>query len=244
MIRTGSARYLGDISTFEEIFSMSTICPRSGSTAVDVNGINYSFSGTQTARTLSYVDSVSRMIRTGYVSAATAGAVCGFKTGNNHLFIGDGSGNSGFIFSGSFGISDSSLVSGARMFCGVSFSAAQSNVEPSTVQLCVGVAQLSTDATQLYVVYSTLSTKTPIPLGADFPISKSIAYKVCISASETKGVVLTVKNMSTGKLFSVSFPITEALSLSTSVSPNFWRSNNATAQAVGIDIGNIGFCQV
>jgi len=188
------------------------------------------------------------MRRNGLVSAATAGSLAHVRTGSGTTgwamwATGNGS-QGGFNFIKRFNISDATLVSGARMFIGmIADTAAPTNVEPSSLVNCLGIAQLSTDATQLYIVSGGSSANAPIALGAtDFPVSNTIAYELHIDAPKIGGKWrYRVTNLQTD--VSVEGEIAGGTAvvpaISTLLGFSAWRSNNATAQAVAIDFNTI-----
>lgn len=188
--------------------------------------------------------------RLGLVSAATAGSLCHIRSGATTTGLAcfnAGTTMPGDLFySARFGISDAATVAGARMFVGLAGStAAASNVEPNTLFTCLGIAQLSTDATQLYMVCGGNTTaQTAVGLGAtNFPINNTNAYEISIYCSKVSATVIyyTAKNLTNGVSVSGSFTGTVATipngtSTVNGLAVHFWRTNNATALAVGLDI--------
>lgn len=134
------------------------------------------------------------------------------------------------------------------MFVGMSnLTTAPTNVEPNTLTNCFGVAQLSTDATQLYFVYGGTVAQTAIPLGStNFPINTANLYELALfsNSAVTNSVYWQITNLGNGTTqtssLTSSFGVTTALPDNTTLL-NFraWRCNNATALAVGLDLGNI-----
>jgi len=104
------------------------------------------------------------------VSSATAGSFAGHYLTAAQYTVGNGAGLGGFFYSCRFAFSDAAAVAGVRAFVGLSSSVATAtNVEPNTIVNCIGLAQLSTDTTQLYLVYGGSVAQTAIGLGANFP---------------------------------------------------------------------------
>ena len=141
-----------------------------------------------------------------------------------------------------FGPSDAATVSGVRFYAGIGSNvSAPTNVDPSTLTNQIGVAQLSTDSTQLYLVYGGSSAQTTIALGStNFPgNSTSVLFELAIfSPSATASTYyVQVTNLNTGAVY------TNTLSGSSSVvpqagtllAPRIWRTNNATALACAYD---------
>lgn len=207
--------------------------------------------GTATARNVATTNLLTRMRRLGYVSAATAGSLTSIRTAAAQYTTGNGSGLGGFFASFRFAITDAAAVSGARQFVGMSSNtAAPTNVEPNTLTNCIGVAQLSTDATQLYLVYGGSAAQAAIPLGTNFPpmagtgIANGIAYDLTIWCPPNSNGVInwTLERIgtsfSTGGTITPATPGTQTPASTTLMNPVVWRCNNATAAAVAFDLIN------
>lgn len=205
--------------------------------------------GTATARSVAATNLLTRMRRLGYVSAATAGSLTSIRTAQAQYTTGNGAGLGGFFASFRFAITDAAAVSGARQFVGMtSNTAAPTNVEPSTLTNCIGVAQLSTDATQLYLVYGGSAAQTAVALGTNFPpmagtgIANGIAYDLAIWCPPNSNGVINWTLERIGTSFSTSGTITPATpgtqtpASTTLMNPVVWRCNNATAAAVAFDL--------
>jgi len=195
--------------------------------------------GTATARNVATTNVLTRMTRLGILSAATAGSLAGGREVAPKFTLGAGVNLGGFFYRCRFGVSDAAAVAGARMFVGLAASvAAPTNVEPSTLVNCIGVAQLST-SNNLQIVFGAASAGTPIDLGADFPANNpAIAYELALFAPPAGNVQYQVTRLDTGAI--ASGEITSGLPLnSTLLCHQIWRTNNATALAVGLDICSI-----
>lgn len=202
--------------------------------------------GTATARNVATTNVLTRMKRLGYVSAATAGALAGpyWPAGAQQYTLGDGAGNGGFHCIWRFGVSDAATVSGARQFIGWrNVVSAPTNVEPSTITNCFGLAQLSTDATQWYIVYGGSAAQTAIALGTSLgaPTLTNTAWDFATFAppNSNNTVYYQVTNLGTNVTVSGTLTGTAGtvLPLSTALlAPATYRTNNATAAAVGLDI--------
>lgn len=200
--------------------------------------------GTATARNVASTNLFSRMRRLGIVSAATGGSLASFRQAAAQIYIGDGGGYQGFMKIIRFGTSDAATVSGARMFVGISSSvAAPTNVEPSTLTNAIGVGHGASD-TNLKLFYGGSSAQTPIDLGANFPtntLSVDMYELVLFSPPNQNGVVkYRVTRMNTGHTASGTLPTSNGtvLPATTTALSYAWgyRTNNATALAVGLDI--------
>lgn len=229
----------------------------SSTAAAGVDGMSITPVGTVTARTLASTSRFTRMRRVGYVSAATAAALVSLRNGSAQFSTGNGgAGNAadgGFFFSVRFAVTDAAAVAGARMFVGVSATtAAPTNVEPSTLVNSIGVGQLSTDATQLRLFYGGSAAQTAIALGTGFPaipatagINNGIPYDFMIWCAPGQNGVVNWQldrldtGTSTGGTITPATVGTQTPSSATMLNTLIFRTNNATAAAVGIDIMNI-----
>ncbi len=199
--------------------------------------------GTATARNVATTNLFSRMRRLGYVSAATGGSLASIRQAAAQITLGDGT-NGGFFKVLRFGISDAAAVAGARMFMGISSStSAPTNVEPSTLTNCVGMGHGASD-TNFKIFYGGSSAQTPIDLGANFPANtrSTDAYElVLFSPPNENGVVkYRVTRLNTGDMASGTINGSGGVILpaTTTLLNYMWgyRTNNATALAVGMDI--------
>jgi hypothetical protein len=202
--------------------------------------------GTATARNVATTNRLTRMKRIGYVSAATAGSLCGLTNAVMQNTIGNGSGEGGFHLIYRFACTDAATVSGARQFCGQTNNAtAPTNVEPSTLTNCIGVGHGASD-TNLKIYFGGSAAQTPIDLGASFPANTLAVdpYELALFASPSdQNVGYRVENLRTGAVaegvITNTTPGTTLPLNSAFLGPRIWRCNNATALAVGIDV--IGF---
>ena len=196
--------------------------------------------GTATARTVAITNILTRMTRLGYVSAATAASLAGVREAAAKFTTGAGNGLGGFFVRYRFGVSDAASVIGARMFVGLSTStSAPTNVEPSNLINSVGVAQLST-SDNLQIVYSNATVKTPINLGVNFPAnSNGNAYELALFAPNTGGVYYQLDRLNTAFTAKGFLPSTDTPISTTLLCHQLWRTNNAQALAVGLDVCSI-----
>jgi hypothetical protein len=208
--------------------------------------------GTATARNVATTNLFTRARRLGYVSTSGAGNLCGHYIQQAQITTGDGTGLGGFFYSCRFGVSDTANPVGTRMFVGMSSStAAPTNVEPSTIVNCFGIAQLSSSATQLYIVYGGSAAQTTIALGTNFPpytgtgATLGVAYDVTFYSPSTASGIVYYRVERMGTAFIAEGTLTPTVvgtqtpAPTTLLAHRAWRTNNATAGIVGIDI--IGF---
>ncbi len=219
-----------------------------------VFGASFTIVGTVAVRTLASTSLFTRMRRLGYTStAATAGSLWSVRNAAAQFSTGNGSGLGGFFQSIRFAVTDAAVVSGARMFLGVSATTtAPTNVEPSTLLNCFGVGQLSTDATQLYLFYGGSAAQTAVALGTGFPciqatagIANGIPYDFMIWCPPNSTGVINwqLDRIDTGTSTAGTVtPVTQGVQTpanTTMLNTWMYRTNNATALAVGIDIVSI-----
>ena len=207
--------------------------------------------GTATARGTATTNLFTRTRRLGYVSATTAASFAGHYVSGAQFTTGNGAGLGGFFYSCRFGFSDAAEVPGVRAFVGLSSAtAAPSNVEPNTLTQCMGIAQLSTDTTQLYLVYGGSAAQTAIPLGTNYPpmtaagANNGIAYDLTLFAppSGNGTCYYRVERIGVSAIegtFPLTTPGTQLPSSATMLAHRAWRCNNAQTRAVGIDILNV-----
>lgn len=204
--------------------------------------------GTATTRNVTAVDGPHRMRRIGYVGAVTVGTGSAQYVSKAQFTGGSGANDgSGFFYLARFVPSNTAAVAGERFYIGMNYSvSAPANVEPDTQIKQVGLAQLSTDNTQFYVVYGGTTAQTAIPCGTDLgsPVGFSTdAYELAIftSQSEVRTYYIAVTNIFTGATFTTTLSGTAVQVPDPNVllAHRAWKSNNATALAVGFDICSI-----
>jgi hypothetical protein len=200
--------------------------------------------GTPTLRTVATTNFFTRLRRLGYVSAAVAGSFAEPRVAVAQVTIGVINGTGGFHKVVRFGCSDAATVSGARQFVGVSSNiAAATNVEPSTLTNSIGVGHGAAD-TNLKLYFGGSAAQTPIDLGVNFPVNTlSVdAYELMLYASSNTATVgWTVTRLNTGAVASGTLTAATAglqLPLNTTLLSyhKSWRTNNASALAVGLDL--------
>lgn len=197
---------------------------------------------TATARNVATTNMFTRMRRIGYVTAATAGLVGNWRVGVYQYTVGDSTTNlGGFTYILRFGTSDPATVAGARMFMGMRSSATPANAEPSTLTNCIGVGHGASDA-NMFLFYGGSSAQTPIDLGANFPANTLSAdvYELALFSPPSSGdVSWEVTRVNTGDRASGTITNSGSTVLPTNttlLAPWGYRTNNATALAVGLDV--------
>ena len=194
--------------------------------------------GTATSRAVATTSLLSRMTRLGYVSAATANALAGAREAVAKYTTGAGALLGGFYVRYRFAPSDTAAVTGARMFVGLSSATgAQTNVEVTTQTNVLGVCQLSS-SNNLQIYGAGATTGTPVDLGSGFPANgNAVPYELTMFSPASGGCHWQVTRLDNGAVVSGTFA---AVPLGTVLlCHQLWRTNNATALAVGLDICGI-----
>ena len=194
--------------------------------------------GTATVRTVATTNLFASLRRLGLVSAATAGSLAGLRLAAAQFWRGNGAGLGGFTFYCRFGTSDAATVSGARMFVGLSASTgAPTNVEPNTINNSVGVGQIAA-SNNLQIITRDATTAATTDLGASFPastLSVDVYDLLLFCAPNGSTIGYRVERMNTGDVaegtLSTNLPVNTTL-----LGIQLWRTNNATALAVGLDL--------
>jgi hypothetical protein len=203
---------------------------------------------TLATRSVATTNILTRMKRVAVLSENNTGTVGSLRNPQAQYTTGDGAGLGGFHFICRFATSDATTVNGARAFIGfTSATNAPTNVQPSTLTNCVGIAQLSTDATQWYIVYGGSAAQTAIPLGTALgaPTLNNTAFELDLfSPPSSNGVIhYEAMNVGTGvKVIGTLTPTTVGVQTpasTTLLAERFWRTNNATGTQVGLDIISI-----
>lgn len=192
--------------------------------------------GTATARNAAATSLATRMLRLGYVSAATAGSLTSIREPQAKYTTGAGDGLGGFYYRVRFVPSNAAAVTGERFFAGLSASTgAATNVEPTSLVNVAGICQLST-STNLQVYAAGASTSSAVDLGANFPANglSTDAYEFAMFSGPSGGISWQVWRL--GTAFTASGTFAAAPSSSTFLCHQIWKTNNATALAVAFDI--------
>jgi hypothetical protein len=198
-------------------------------------------SGTATTRNVATTNFFTWIRRVGYVTAAANNAVAGLRTAVLQYGIGNGARLGGFHFVARFGISDATLVAGARLFVGMTSStAALGNADPSTFLNIIGVGMDAADTTLQFMHNDGAGTATKINLGASFPeTTNTDMFEVAIyCAPNASTVFYEVVNLTTN--VEVSGSVNTNLPLNTQLLAwQIWRHTANTNTAVGIDIASV-----
>lgn len=195
--------------------------------------------GTATARSVATTSLATAMRRLGYVSAATAGSLAGARLAAAQFFRGDATAKGGFHLRIRFVCSDAATVAGARTYVGLAAATgAPTNVDPSSQVNILGVGCDTADSTFSVMSNDGAGTATKVALGANFPANtlSADAYELELFCPSGGGDVrYRVERLNTGDVasgtISSNFPASTTL-----LAIQLWRSNNATALAVGIDL--------
>ena len=203
--------------------------------------------GTAAAGTWATTNQFTRARRIALPSSATAGTAAGYRFPTASFTLGTGT-TGGFYYSCKFGISSASeatFVSAGRTFVGLSSTAtALTNAEPSTFINCIGVGQGAAD-TSWKIFWGGSAAQTPVDLGStNFPYvtgSRDTIYELTLYSPSSTGniVYYTFSNLSTGDTTSGSVSGISGTALpasTTPVTPQTWRTNNATAAAVDMSL--------
>ena len=199
---------------------------------------------TATGRNVATTSLFTRIRRMGYVTAATAGTVGNFRAASAQYTLGTGS-LGGFFYVVRFGISDAATVAGARMFMGMVNKTSMSNEEPSALINAIGIGHGASD-TNFKIYYAGTTPQAPINLGANFPCNtrNTDMYELALFAPVDSAVChYEVTRLNTGHVATGTLTGTAGVALPSSstllAAPWGYRTNNATALAVGLDVASV-----
>jgi hypothetical protein len=213
-------------------------------------GGTVTFLGTLTARAPATTNRATRSKRIGQVSAATAGSTAGFYTpsaASASYTLGSATalGGGGFLAVFRWVESDAATVAGAHMFIGLRAAvvAPVATASPAVFTNYVGVAQIN-GGSNLNIVRGGSAAQTAIDLGASFPAAghSTDIYELILYAPPNLNnqVAYRVERINTGDVatgvLTAATPGTQLPANTTFLGPTMFRSNNATALAVGLDI--------
>jgi hypothetical protein len=174
-----------------------------------------------------------RQNRFNYATSAVAGTIAFFRT----TFSAWGGINSGRVCEWLFGTADAATVAGARTFVGFTGAfSVPSNVEPTTLTNCVGLARLSTSSNWHIIHNDASGTCTSIDLGSGYPSNTLEVDLIYLRLKfNTDGTIsYLVANKTTS--ISTSGNLTTNLP-SSALYETIWTTNNATAL-----VARLGFC--
>lgn len=198
-------------------------------------------SGTATTRNVATTNFFTWTRRLGFVSGTTGNQSAGIRSVSAQFGLGPASGCGGFHFVARFGISDASLVAGARLFVGMTSSTAVlGNADPSTFTNIIGVGLDAADTTIQIMHNDAAGAATKINLGASFPESTNtdLYELVLYCASGASIVYYQVINLSTNAIASGQIT-TNLPAVNTLLAWQLWRHNVNTGLAVGLDIASL-----
>jgi hypothetical protein len=203
--------------------------------------------GTLTARNVATTSMATRARRLGYVSSSTAGSLASIRVAAAQYTLGvpGTPAMGGFFLVIRFVPSNASSQTGERFFAGVTANTgAPTNVEPSTLTNCIGLAQLST-STNLQIVYGGSAAQTPINLGSNFPgntLSADVYELVLFAPPNANNIVYyKVTRLNTGQVaegtLTAATPGTQLPANTTLLTmPVIWKCNNAQSGSVAFDL--------
>lgn len=199
--------------------------------------------GTATARTVAVTNSFTWQRRIGFVSAGGAGQTSGLRSAVLQFGLGNAAGVGGFFFQTRFGISDAALVANARSAIGLTATTtAFANADPSTFLNFLGMAHDAADTNWQIMFNDGAGAATKVDLGANFtrsPTVSTVMYDLVIYCPPNSSTVFyEVKNIANGAV--ASGTMTTNIPANTQLLTwQLWRSNNATASAVALDIASV-----
>lgn len=221
--------------------------PGNATTTPGVFGFNAPTAlGTATVRTPAATNVFTRAQRLGYNSSGTAGNSGGHYQTLANYTIGTGTlGVGGFFYVCRFGAADA--VTQAITFVGLSSSVASpsATTSPATFTNAIGIGAATGD-TNLSIYYGGSAAQTPIALGTSFPKSTNSTdyYELVLFSPSTlnDSVGYKVTNISSGAVATGTLTGTAGTAIpasTTFLAHRAYRSNNATASAVLIDINSV-----
>jgi hypothetical protein len=204
-------------------------------------GVAPTTNGTATSRSVVTTNLFTWMRRVGYVSTTSNNASSGIRSAAQQFGRGNGAGRGGFHFVARFGISDATLVAGARLFVGLTSSTSVlGNADPSTFTNIIGVGLDAAD-TNLQIMHNDAGgSAVKIDLGASFPESTVTDFYELSLYCPPNGIEVSYQVINLSTNVSASGVIISDLPLNTQLLAwQLWRHNVATGLAVGIDVASV-----
>ena len=197
--------------------------------------------GTATTRLVATTNFFTWMRRVGYVSQTTNNSSSGLRHTQLQYGLGNGAGRGGFHFVARFGISDATLVPGARLFVGMTSSInVLGNNDPSALTNIIGVGLDSADTTLQIMHNDAAGVATKINLGASFPESTNTDFYELSLYCPPNGIEVSYQVINLSTNASASGVIISNLPLNTQLLAwQVWRHNINTGLAVGVDIASV-----
>lgn len=225
--------------------------PRANSTTADSFGMLPTITGTLAARTIDNAGTggITSFRRVGLETTASSGDIAYWQDLETISRMTDTSGYGGFKKTYIFGRGDSAVAPNVRQFVGLrNVSTAPTNVNPSTLTNCVGVAAID-GSDNLHIVYGGTSAQTPIDLGGIFDCkTDESAYRVTLESrrrSADFNVFVTVdrivNNGTIDTTFSAKLVDTSGtfaqLPGGQDLYDHMWKTNNSHSLVVALDLG-------
>lgn len=230
---------------------VTQVLPVPGAATITVNGQAVTAQGTLTARTLATTSFATSLPRVGYAAASATGSIAGWRTTTAQWWRGNSANTGGFFYSHTFMVSTTAAQTG-RGFVGLTATvAAGSNVEPTTLVNCVGMARLNGNTN--WGIYasdaSAAGSAGYIDLGTGFPANTTntdvyrltlfappgaayINYRVeRLNVVDSSGSPI---NVATGTITDTNFlPVNTSFMIA-----NSWIATGTLTSAAGIDLIN------
>src|SRR5205085_5057921 len=160
-------------------------------------------------------------------------------SGGLQYSVGGASGG-GFLAVFRFAVSDAALVAGAHAITGFRTATAAPAVatNPNTLTNILALCQTN-GSTNWQICYGGSAAQTPVDTGMAVNITDLLEFTLYARPDDATKVAWRLENISTGVIASGVLTGTAGTAIpgvNTFLGPLMWRSNNATAAAVGIDI--------
>ncbi len=197
--------------------------------------------GTVTARIVATTNVATRARRLGYVSANSVGATCGQYQAQRQWTTADGSGAGGFYCVYRFSISDSSLVTQARMFVGMSNeNGAFGTAQQFPMYNYIGVGHDNGESNFKFIYTGSALAPAWSSLSSNFPVAVNTLYELRIYSYTSTVLHMELANLTNGQTATIAITNTTHFPSSTTLlAPRAWRTNNSVSTAVGIDIASL-----
>ena len=222
------------------------INPQEGVTTLTQDGVTVTQQGTITLVSGALTTAATRMRKVRWASAAAINSMAGFGFGGaRYITVGSGAGVGGFFMHCRFGVGDAVTTGNPFTFVGMQAANPNANNAPNTLLNCVGMAALSTDTSQWYMVYGGSAAQTAIALGtalggttgANPPTA--IYDLVLYAPSNATTVNYQVTNVTSGVVVSGTLTGTSGTALpasTTALQATCFRSTNTGTTAVNFDL--------
>lgn len=231
--------------SFQPFFARNSIfsyrANGNATTSTVIGGAAPTGSGTATARNVATTNIFTWFRRLGYITTTTNNSAAGLRSAVLQYGRGNLAGTGGFHFVARFGISDATLITGARLFVGMTATTAVlGNADPSSFLNMIGVGMDAADTTLQLMHNDGTGAATKVDLGVSFPESTNTdMFELSLFCGpNTNEVLYEVVNLTTG--VEVSGTITTNIPAQNQLLTwQIWRHNATTASAVGVDIVSV-----